>query len=174
MAAFNDVAGRSWELQLDALAIQAVRSEVDPDFLKGPAQETFARLLNDPALLCLTIYVLCRRQMQARDISQEDFMMGVVGQAIADATEALVVAIMGFIPPSERALPEAMLKKQKLLTELGTGKTLEKLDDPQFVDRFLAALDQEMEARIGKLTRGSTSSPSATATPASSPSVLAD
>lgn len=106
MARFTDAEGRDWSLTIDAPKIFAIRSEFDPEFLKGDFESrdsnTYARLLSDPATLCGVIFVLCAEDRGKRGIEEREFYLGVMGDAIDAATAALLEAIKSFIPRRTR------------------------------------------------------------------------
>lgn len=174
MATFQDAQGRSWELALDAPTIDTIRDEIDQDFLKGDPLQTCKRLGEDPALICHLVYVLCRRQMAERAISQEDFYRAVIGPSIDAAGEALEEAMLGFIPGRRRELMEVTARKSRLVEREGMKRVLSRVNNPRLeealVEKIEAQLDEEFRELIGETIRSS----SATATPDSSESAPTD
>lgn len=170
---FEDGRQRTWSLELDALAVEAIRADVDPEFLRGNPQETFARLGNDPAQLCHVVYVLCRDQLRERGIEQKDFYFALRGSETLDrAWEAVAAAIVGFIPSRAAKVIAALLTKERKIAELGTEQILARIEDPRFVAAMLSRLTAETDQNLSEI--GLTLSDSATATPDSSGSAPAD
>lgn len=152
MGRFTDKDGREWELTLDAPKIMEVRRDCDPLFLKesdGAESTTFVRLSDDPVLLCRVLYVLCNKQRQRLKVSEEEFYLGVVGNVIDAATEALLQAMLSFIPRRRREALEATAAQIQAIQQLATTQALRKLQDPELEARVLAQLENDMDAAIG-------------------------
>lgn len=165
MPEFVDKSQRTWEVTLDAPTCMVIRKECDPDFLKdiNPHQpSTFARLAGDPVLLCNIIYLICRKQMIDRGVSQEEFYTGVMGSVIDDATSALKQAIVNFSPKRTREMLEMFQQQDRVEAEM-TRKAMARLDSPEVKAQFESKLDSLLTSFL-----------SATDTPDSSESTPAD
>lgn len=150
MANFKDSKERTWEIpRLDALVIQGIREDCDPEFLKGDTETgrdaTFDRLLADPALLCGVVYYLCDKQRKEREIDQKDFYENVIGDAIDDATNALLETVRSFSPRRTRQILDA-LAKQNQLQEKAIEALNRKLDDPKAIEKVMQGLERRMDA----------------------------
>jgi hypothetical protein len=103
MHTFADNKSRTWALSLDVASLKRVRDMLGVDLrfaaFGGPL---LLRLADDAELLVNVLYVLCKDQADTRGVSDEDFGRGLVGEAIAAATNALVMALADFMPPARR------------------------------------------------------------------------
>jgi hypothetical protein len=128
----------------------AVREECDPRFMIGDdqADNTYTRLLADPALLCRVIFVLCDKQRMERGVSEEAFYLGVIGDAIDAATTALIQAIVTFTPGRTRQLLEASIARSERLQQAVVAKAMEKIDDPAAEARLIAAVQPAIDAAL--------------------------
>lgn len=174
MPSFKDAKDREWELKIDAPAIMAIRDDCDPDFLRNDFDEgvnnSYDRMLNDPVLLCRVVYHLTAKQRRERDITEEDFYMQVIGETIDAATEAMLKAILAFIPRRTGKLLETFAKQDQLRQQAAT-KAAAKMNDPEMEKKLMAIIENEMGAATEKLL---TQLGSATGSPESSASTPAD
>lgn len=172
MATFKDAQDREWKVALeDARQIQRIREECDPDFLKndfanGADDNTFARLQSDPVLLCRVIFLLCEKQRVERGISEEGFYLGVIGDAIESATNALLAAIKAFYPRRIRELLE-VFADQDILRQQAVEKAAARISDPELRAEIQQAMENQIDLGFKTLM---TQLSSATTTPGSSES----
>lgn len=164
MPSFKDNKDRIWQIRIDAPSIMRIREECDPRFLleDSETENTYLRLQADPVLLCRAIYMLCQKQIEQRDVSEEDFYMEVIGDAIERATEALLEAILNFTQPSMRSLLKAVASKTATVQSRAIEIAMAKVNSPQIEEQLLEAIQGKIDADVEKaLTRlGSvTSSP---------------
>lgn len=174
MATFTDTLDRNWEIRLDAPSILKIRGDCDPAFMLGDSSEdnTATRLQEDPVLLCRVIYLLCQKQCVQRQVSEEDFYLGVIGEAIDAATDALIGAMRDFSPRWKRELLAAATERQTTIRQKAVERALAKLNDPDLENQILDQLDQKLnEAIAAVLSKPRTTAPSsATSSPDSSAS----
>lgn len=152
MASFKDSKDREWQIALDAQAILAIRADCDSDFLLNDfdrQDNTFTRLQADPVLLCRVIYLLCSDQRTERGVSEKEFYLGVMGDAIDHATEALMKAIVSFSPRRTRETLEAFARQEELQTE-AVKRAVAKVADPKLREEMLSRIDAEVDARIAQ------------------------
>jgi hypothetical protein len=115
MATFNDDTGREWEMTIDRQSIATIRKQCDPLFLldSEDTDNTYSRMMADPVLLCRVIYLLCTKQRKDRKVSEKTFYLDVLGPAIDQATEAMLDAILSFLPKQTRELMEAVATRER-------------------------------------------------------------
>ncbi|MCA9232847.1 MAG: hypothetical protein KDA57_19515 [Planctomycetales bacterium] len=152
MASFTDNQGRSWAVDVTALSIQAIREQVDPAFLLDTAGDdnTFLRLRRDPVLLCRVVFLLCAGQRQQQGVTEADFYMQVIGDAIDRATEALIETIEKFSPSHTRKIIKAY-RAQEALERDAIGRALERLENPELRQQMLDKLERDIDARVQQL-----------------------
>lgn len=161
MPSFKDNKDRPWELMIDAPAAMKIRAEWDAKFLlnDGAEDNTYTRLATDPVLLCGVVYLLCEKQRKEREISDEDFYLQVMGDAIDRATEAMLAAIVNFTPARTREILQAVASLTSMQAK-AVEMTLEKITDPATQEMFIRELSKKLDIE----TLG-VSIPSANATP---------
>lgn len=153
MASFKDAAGREWLLKITAPVILQVRAECDPDFLleKGDQENTYDRLRRDPVLLCRVMYVLCSKQRLENGLSEEQFYLGIIGDAIDEATRALHEAIQFFIPRRSRELAQAIAAKTEKMADLTTAQILQRINDANLEASIVAMVNEKMDEALAKI-----------------------
>lgn len=153
MAVFKDAKGVEWDINIDAQKIMQVRESADPNFMLNDtdSSNTYTRLERDPAMLCCVIYVLCRSQREDRKVTEEEFYRNVIGDAIDEATDAMLAAITAFTPRRTREVLEASAAACKSLYQHGTKRVIEKVTDQKLQAEILANLDREIDKTISSL-----------------------
>lgn len=170
MSQFTDKAGREWRLAIDAPSIMAVRKDYDADFMRGdPPTDTFDRLSEDPVVLCGAAYVLCRKQIAERQLTQEQFYLEVLadGETIQKATAAVKDAILDFTQPRSRELLSVTAAKNAKFRELAISQTMERLAHPDLDERAKQMISGKLDDLFATLTLPT----SATSEPASAASL---
>lgn len=99
---FTDEKQRQWSVFIGVSQLRKVREQTSFDGAGLLLQETFQKL-NDPVLLVDVLWVLLESQANAKQISQEEFAEGFVGDAIERALDSLVGAVSDFLPSTQRA-----------------------------------------------------------------------
>ena len=98
MRTFKDNLGRTWPIEVHVTSVRRVRDLVGVDLLSLGTTDggLYAKLAEDPVLLCNVLYVLCRDEADHRGVTDEEFGKGLAGQAIDDATAALLEELTAF------------------------------------------------------------------------------
>lgn len=158
MASFKDNKGGEWPVVLTISDVKRVRDRLDVDLLAlgdpdaAPDKQLIARLMSDPVLLCDVIYCVCQPEAEVRGVSDEDFGRAMAGDAIDQATKALLEEIVNFTPsPRDR---------ERARRVLGTVWTvIDKAQD--LLDAKLADgdLERKLEEALSSLGSPSTGSP---------------
>ena len=179
MKAFTDTNDRTWEITLNVAAMKRVRDafrdaehpENSVDLLDVLDGKLLERLSNDPILLCDILYLLIKPQADAQGITDEDFGAALGGDAIDDATTALLEELVNFSRRSRRAALRTLLAKIDQLEAKVSERVIAEIDS----GRLDQMLEQELEQALnpsevpGALPGAGSSSGSARASPASTP-----
>lgn len=139
---FQDTAGRTWRLALDVGLVRHVRQVCDVDLVDwgGSPGDTAAavppplRLASDPCLLVDVLWLLCEEQARAKEIDDVAFGRGMAGDAIADAVDALLQAIIAFFPSRKRSPLQKAMTRLRQLEDRAVGMANEALDDPTLLE----------------------------------------
>ena len=104
MATFQDAAGRVWHVRITVATVRRVQELLGLDLLQLAGGPLIAQLATDPSALVDVLYVVCKPQADAETISGEAFADQIAGDVIDAATEALLDAMVDFLPESRRRL----------------------------------------------------------------------
>jgi hypothetical protein len=101
---FQDSTGQGWDVVIDFAAVKRLRGALNIDLcaLADGVPTLGARLSVDVVLMVDALYVLCRRQAEDRQVSDEDFGRAVAG-VFAAATAAFWQELTDFFQPLRAA-----------------------------------------------------------------------
>ena len=146
MKTFSDNAGRLWVVSLNIDTVKRVRSLLEVDLLQVVEGKLLERLVADPVLLCDILFVICKTEADARNVTDEDFGRGLAGDAIDAATKALLEELVDFFPLGKRRLLGKALEKLRTLEARALTLAEQRLDSPELEKKVAAILDRaEME-----------------------------
>jgi len=162
MAQFIDSAGTSWPLSVTVGTVRRVKQALDIDLLAiadgdqrtgSKSDRLLARLFTDPMLLADVLYVVCQETCAERQVTDEQFGGLLGGDAIAEATDALLEALVDFFPPAKREALRKILGRirevedraaQRASALMGSEKMLGRID--REIDEAIAKIEREWEA----------------------------
>lgn len=145
MHQFTDRAGRRWLIQIDVSTIKRVRSITGVNLLDIVAGELIERLSNDPLILADVLFAVIQPQAVTQGITDEAFGQGLAGNAIAEATTALLEAMVDFFPePKGRLIGKAATKYQQVQTK-ALAMIEAKIDSPALETQLLRQLENELQ-----------------------------
>lgn len=152
MAHFKDKKDLEWEVNIDAPMIMKIRDDCDPNFLLNDDEKdnTYIRMQLDPVLLCRVVFLLCTKQRHERSITEEEFYMQVIGNAIDRASEAMLEAIQSFIPRRTRTLLEMFAIQDKLQQE-AIEKAVVKINSPELREKLQETLETKIDAEYQRV-----------------------
>jgi hypothetical protein len=169
---FKDEAGREWVLRLSVGLIEAVRQRLTVNLADTSARSFFA-LADDPVALVNVLWVLVEKQAGERQVTAADFGESLVGDAIDDATAALLEAIADFFPRRKRELFRKILEAARGTVAEAERMAIETLEDPATRVRVTAAIkaaqDEELRRALTRYESATSSADSSGSTPADSP-----
>ncbi len=152
MKTFNDNAGRTWTVAVNVECIKRVKTLLSVNLLDAIEGKLIEQLVSDPVLLCDVIYAICKPEADTKEVSDEEFGRAMAGDAIDNATTALLEELVDFFPSGKRQVLAKALAKLKTFQTKAVETASKRLDDPR-LDRQLEALLQEGE--LPELTPGS-------------------
>jgi hypothetical protein len=122
MHTFADNLGRTWYVAINVATIRRVRAALGVDLyaMVDDGMQELGKLVSDPVRLADVLYVLCKEDAEAKNISDEDFGRALGGDAIAAAAEALVEELVDFFPEerSRAALRRVIEAGRQVRTKL--------------------------------------------------------
>ena len=155
MRTFKDNAGRTWSVTLNVLQMKRIRALLGIDLVNvitldagGKVKvDLVDRIANDPCLLVDILWVCVEDEAKAAGVTDEEFGRALAGDAIDEATKALLDELVDFFPGAKRLF----LKKAVELARKYTGDMTAALEK--------ALSDPELERRVEESMRSSASSP---------------
>ncbi len=140
MRSFTDNLSRVWHFGINAYVVKVIKDLVKVDIYRliDDNFRPLSELLMDTVRFVDLLWVLCREQAQARDVSERSFAEGLGGDALQDAAEAFTQELIDFFPDrSGRAAVRKLHQTQKELARLMAEQAAEQL----------SLLDPEVEAK---------------------------
>ena len=142
MKTFNDNAGRTWTVAVNVECIKRVKSLLDVNLLDAIEGKLIEQFVSDPILLCDVIYAVCKPEADTKNVSDEEFGRAMAGDAIDNATTALLEELVDFFPSGKRQVLAKALAKLKTFQTKAVETASKRLDDPK--------LDQQLEAILSE------------------------
>jgi hypothetical protein len=140
MHQFTDLNNQNWSLVINTLALERVDAatgiyltELLDEQLQG-----LSDLLRRPSRLARVLLVLVEDQLAAKNITPEQFLAGLAGDALAQATDAFIEELVDFFPDARgRAGLRMLLVKFRQVRDLALDEAETKLKnlDPTSVVR---------------------------------------
>jgi len=166
MKEFQDTAGTTWQLAVTAGTIKRVQDLLGVDLGKLCDRQPDGTLLltrihTDVIFLVDLIYVCCKPQADAAEISDTDFAERLGGESLLAAHQALQEELAGFFLRFGRKETAAALTKQAAIVAEGIERATEALESPE--------IQTLIEHRLNEIAPPGSSAanwpPSAAATP---------
>jgi len=152
MKTFNDNAGRTWTVAINVNAIKRVRSLLDVNLLEVIEGELLEQLIRDPVLLCDVVYAVCKPEADEKNVTDQEFGRSMAGDAIDQATKALLEELVGFSPSRQsRANLQRILDTTWRLMDRAQDLIAARLDSGQ--------IERDAERVLETLSDSSGSSP---------------
>ena len=150
MKSFTDNLGRTWMLVVNVAAIKRVRAlcgvdlnaivEIDKD--NNPTAELLERLSTDPVLLVDVLYAVCKTECDQKGVSDEEFGAAMAGDAIEQATAALLDEVVDFFPTAKRAALQKILAATRRIEALAKKKLEDILGSAEFEEKLVSELER--------------------------------
>ena len=150
MKSFTDNLGRTWTLVVNVAAIKRVRAicgvdlnaivEIDKD--NNPTAELLERLSTDPVLLVDVLYAVCKTECDQKGVSDEEFGAAMAGDAIEQATGALLDEIVDFFPTAKRMAMQKILTATRRFEVLAKKRLEDLLANGKFEDKLVSELER--------------------------------
>jgi hypothetical protein len=142
MKTFTDNAGRTWTVQINVETIKRVRDLAQLNLLEVIEGKLIEQLVSDPILLCDVIYIVCKPEADARQISDADFGRAMAGDAIDSATTALLEELVSFFPQAKRRVLAKALAKLQNLQRIVSERAESMLENPNLEQQIIQQLDE--------------------------------
>ncbi|MEW4566124.1 hypothetical protein AB1K70_26640 [Bremerella sp. JC770] len=143
---FTDSKGRKWDATVDVPTVKEIRNHLKIDLLDllNGQDHSLRKLIEDPITLVDALWLVCREQCAEKNITDEEFGRGLVGEGIDNAVDAFLVGLAYFFPKGRREIVLGVVRKMNESMERVTTKALAALED----QRLTAAIDREADQAI--------------------------
>ena len=149
MKTFTDNMGRTWTLVVNVATIKRVRALCGVDLNSivevedgKPSAKLLERLSGDPVLLVDVLYAVCRPECEQKGVSDEDFGAAMAGDAVEQATDALLDEVIDFFPAAKRAAFQRILSASRRFGEAARQRMEAMLADGKFEERLVSELER--------------------------------
>ena len=149
MKTFTDNTGRTWTLLVNVATIKRVRALCGVDLNSiievedgKPTTKLLERLSTDPVLLVDVLYAVCRPECEQKGVSDEDFGAAMAGDAIEQATSALMDEVIDFFPEAKRLAFRKILSASRRFEEMARKRLAAAMADSGFEDRVVSELER--------------------------------
>ena len=149
MKTFTDNTGRTWTLLVNVATIKRVRALCGVDLNSiievedgKPTTKLLERLSTDPVLLVDVLYAVCRPECGQKGVSDEDFGAAMAGDAIEQATSALLDEVIDFFPEAKRLAFRKILSASRRFEEMARKRLAAAMADSGFEDRVVSELER--------------------------------
>ena len=160
MKTFKDNVGRTWTVSITVDAIKRVRGLLDVDLLEVVGGKLIDRLITDPVLLCDIVYAVCKPEADAQSVSDEDFGRTMAGDAIEQATTALLEELVSFSPsPRDRANLKRVLDTTRRVMDKARDLVEQRIESGE-LDRIA---EESLQSHVGGVGDSSGNSPGSSA-----------
>ena len=146
---FTDSLGRAWTLVVNVATIKRVRALCGVDLNTivevedgKPSAKLLEKLSSDPVLLVDVLYAVCKPECDQRNVSDEDFGAAMAGDAVEQATDALLDEVIDFFPEAKRKVFQKILGASRRFEAKSKEALATLLNDPEFDAKIDQALEQ--------------------------------
>lgn len=144
MHKFKDREGHEWTLQMTVAQARQLKDRLSLDVFDV---QSLQQLAEDPFTAANVLYVLCEKQAQAAEISDEQFGERLAGDSFEEAITALLEEFVDFFPKRQREVLKTILATlNKAKVEI-VALAESKIDSPA-MEAALANLRTKAEAEI--------------------------
>ncbi|MEM9108609.1 MAG: hypothetical protein AAGC72_01140 [Planctomycetota bacterium] len=101
---YTDANGNDWTIKVNAFSLDKVERSLEVSFSALPEDKEgpILRIATDCMFVFRVLWILCEDQAVSRNIDEEKFSEGLVGDALGKAQAALLEAIAKFHPSEDR------------------------------------------------------------------------
>jgi hypothetical protein len=141
--------GQRFTIEINTAAVKKIRQRHQLDLLDVVTneQKTLERLTGDPVLLIEIVADLCEAQANDRGLSPEDFAALLTGDGIAQAADALFMAISFFFPTPQRQTIQNAWQLTKQLSDHAARIQNELLTEPATLEKLKTELPISKKAK---------------------------
>src|SRR4051812_20198243 len=138
MREFKDNEGRAWQIDVNVDARNQVKAALPVvDFYEVDCISKLA----DKETLGGVLYVLCREQIEKRNLTDREFFRAIKGDVWDGVMDALHTEMCDFFQSGERQVVKKALEKTKKLREMALAKATEVMEGTELEERLARTLN---------------------------------
>lgn len=118
-AVFKDASGREWTVAFNLGIVRDLKDTVGFDFADLQDGRAFVAISNDMQKFCIMLWMLCEKQADAFKVSEEEFAKGIDAEALEQASDAIVAAVVNFTQPRIRPAVKEVYERIASAQEAG-------------------------------------------------------
>lgn len=143
MKTFIDNAGRTWTVSINVSTIKRVKDLLGVNLMEAVTGKLIEELEADICQYVNVIYCVCRKEADAKGVSDEAFGEALGGDALEKATDAFLDELIDFFPQAKRQIFRKAFQKRKDAETIGAdriGKKLDAIDVVKIVEEKLKTI----------------------------------
>jgi hypothetical protein len=147
MHSFRDTKNREWKIDINCDVIESVLAETNTNLLDllDKDSQLLMELTTFPPLVCKLVAATIREQLVEAKIDDKEFRRAMNGDALSEASDALLDELVLFSPKHSRNLRAAVLEKHREVQAAATDLAMGRIEDPALKERLIAAMDRRIE-----------------------------
>ena len=151
MKTFTDTFGRTWTVTINVGTIKRVKTMLGINLLEAITDDLTEKLKNDVCLLVDVLYVICKNEADAKNITDENFGEAMAGDALENATNAFLDELIDFFPAEKKMILRKAINKvnqaEKKALEMGNkyieNMEIEKQIETKLLNIFNGAMNSQ-------------------------------
>ena len=151
MKTFTDCVGRTWTVTINVGTIKRVKTMIGINLLEAITDDLAEKLKNDVCLLVDVLYVICKNEADAKNITDEQFGEAMAGDALENATNAFLDELIDFFPAEKKMILRKAINKvnqaEKKALEMGNkyieNMEIEKQIETKLLNIFNGAMNSQ-------------------------------
>jgi hypothetical protein len=149
VAEFTDQRGRTWRLELNYSLAKRLRDVTGLDFVNYQDGQALLAIHDNDEKLVQVLWLLCEAQAKETSVAEEEFGVGLGGDALEQALEALEQALINFSRPARRQAVQAIRDKAHELVAARTNLATSKIRSDK-VQQLMQAKIQQVSNQIDR------------------------
>lgn len=151
MKTFTDCMGRTWTVTINVGTIKRVKTMLGINLLEAITDDLAEKLKNDVCMLVDVLYVICKNEADAKNITDENFGEAMAGDALENATNAFLDELIDFFPAEKKMILRKAINKvnqaEKKALEMGNKYIEDMQIDKQIETKLLNIFNGAMNSQ---------------------------
>ena len=151
---FKDAAGRIWSLKVNVGNYTTIRDDYGVDITNITEGKTswMSTLADDMTTFVGILVELTNKERTSRELSLEEFIEGLEGDVLVEATDAVLQAAVNFLPAHHRLAFMKVLEKIRQGQKMMGEKVADEVDHLFQIEDLETQLDKVIASHRGQST----------------------